>query len=519
MALLIIEIIMDMQNQCNYSSTLGINLQAYAATRHANNMYSFSNQRYSLKDAFGVSRATKLQSFLHKIAKSKQSSNLAIGRPGIDLRCGARLLHGGIQRKRSVDLVTAKPACLLKKYSKKERQAKSTAVSAKKPISSKAKVTPVGNIFLRRQSSRYILKSASNKNQLNRQSSFMVQKFCRDVSLERSMSDLMAPKSTTNTPDDLLLDYLRKVLSKQITSSVYLKDYLKLFSMYRGRFNRAYRYRSKSEGEPCNAMSQRKAQFSRYCLFTDYIHNLYTHHELLRDRYGSVPLLYTKSTNIKKQKPLLAASRSRANRSLKCAKTLEFSFLTANENLKSFSLAVKHFNSKGNFGFLYNKGSRKPKHKRAIKMGRASPQVRLDNSQPNGLHIKKPVGNIKNAVLFQKLVKSSVKADETQSKKLFIKQTLDNCLKKSFFHVKRDISQKRVQMVQEKPKPTRKAPPKPVYIDVDKVYRIPKTFGIRHQEIRCRDVHGTSLKAFRLKSLNIGKSSTLDQNMSCGKLN
>lgn len=107
----------------------------------------------------------------------------------------------------------------------------------------------------------------------NRSLSHMLkEKFSSSFSLFQSRCTF----SYGNVPlEDRFITYLKHTLSSFICSSVYLKDFIKIFSAYTSRTSSRYNFRSKSAGRCDQTLSSSKQISTECCLFTDYLFNIY----------------------------------------------------------------------------------------------------------------------------------------------------------------------------------------------------------------------------------------------------
>ena len=195
-------------------------------------------------------------------------------------------------------------------------------------------------------------------------------------------------------------------------------------------------------------------------------------------------------------------------------RTLDFDFFNLNEYLKEFSLAVKEFNAKGQLNATADARSKRYSVRLNASAIGGSGQARIDGSGVDHSVVKLPVGNIKSATMFQKMVAQSVSSDKKQARKSAMKKTIKSCLNKSFFYIRRGLQQKTSDCSEEVVDKVKRVKHKSVFIDVERVYNIPDMMKNKAKLEKSLDGMKTRFKVFRVKSVNTSMGIDGDRSLS-----
>ena len=381
---------------------------------------------------------------------------------------------------RSVDIITSKPRCMFKKVCVMPIPA------MQEIIQSKEELEPSNNKSKKKSLMRYTTARNSGmskklKQLKSRHSSTSLSRVPRFSSIEQNTPEGKKKGIVNNINEDRIFNYLQNTLSKLITESVYFKDYFKLFLKYKADLDRKYNYRSKSQDRNGKWHSVRKIHFNTYCLFTDFLHNVCMQYKLSRElkKQKTTTSRAVNLKNVKFMRSSLFKSIENEKQSGSITKISGFNFFGFNGALKELSYAIKNYNETGILYYNepdsledvdFNIGT-KNEARRSIMHNR---QTGLDYSI-----ISRPVNNTKSAILFQRLIRDSVSAEKKKAKKLQIKRKINNCILKSTFFVKNTVEKKKDEGKLKKPN-KEITKPKSAFIDIEKVYKIPKSFRLRN---------------------------------------
>lgn len=422
-----------------------------------------------------------------------------------------------IARKRSIDLLTSRPVNLLEKFVKREIN---TETRNDTPNTAKNGVVGVGPSSGSNSQKQPQKKSRTIHDYTNvkRRSSVIMFGLRRDFSIEQKKPSKSTFSLKLNTLDERKLEYLKKTLSSMVTESVYLKDFFKLFNSYLSNGNPKYHYRSKSASRLKNALSIRMKQSDEYCLFSDYVFNLYIYFNIKKEIKTKVSYIMEKNVihfselDVKPKEPLqVTESQPR--------KHFAFNFLTVNKYLKEFSYSIKRFNMTGQVVYVSLQGAKTPKYKtdkiKVDLMVLTKVEPEGGNAQTGPTHVL----NLKAANLFKKLVQHSVINEKHNVKKREIKTRLTNCLRKSFFYVKRDVEHKKMRDTLRSKYHFKTAGANRLLIDVNTMFKIPKTLDLENFSTSLKNDIKSATKNFRLKNFDSGSKAMLNPYLQNKRLN
>lgn len=446
------------------------------------NTSSLYGNSVKISDKFRLSKTSKLEHFFNNPSSKSRISRVKLDGAMNDLTRYTEVQNQVACRNRSFDLVTTKPRCMLKVLMTESGQKIEMTGSSQSSLQS-IKRKPPGQPLLKTQSSLRLDKYDLTQQPIIRSTTKNFKRLSKFASDEQHAKDGKTGDHLNVVLDDMILNFLKKTLSKVITESIYFKDYFKLFKKYKHDFDQAFRYRSKSESNLKCQLTKHKTLSKKFCLFTDYLHNIYARYKIMKDRdeknvCGNDGKMIVREM----RRPMLTKTQSLYKSSISSQRTVDFDFFNLNDYLKEFSLAIKNFNTLGTLKYDTKRNSMRMIRRNNIMPINVPPLSRMDSLNGDSILHSKPVVNIRSAVLFQKLVQHQVDADKKQEKKMFMKKTLNNCLNKSFFFIKRALKSRPKNKTRDIIESPSVSVINPTHIDIDKVYRIPKTFGSRQYE-------------------------------------
>lgn len=410
-------------------------------------------------------------------------------------------------RAKSNDRITSTPACQLKKFYERvhrikraEREESDRLKLALESKTEQIKKASSAKLMPVRRDSRCMTNLFADLGHLKKSIELPKIHLVWDLSIECKVKDKASSEPQLESTDERTLTYLLKTLSSILTESVYFKDFFKLFVRYQTNRSQQYRFRCKSALRLETKLSAAKLRSSGYCLFTDYLHNIYMHFNVLREARTRVS--YTMSKNI-----LLFTELDRLNLDNKTrqygggrgTQRASFNFFTLNKYLKEFSTSVKELNLGGRMRYTEVADTRVARKLRTLK----SPTPEIDMNI-----IQQPVLNIKSANLFQKIVQHTVMNEKVEAKKAMFKKKLKSCFNKSYFFIRRRPNKGSMDIKKSENVHSYSLHTGHGLIDMGKVYRMPKAMDVK----RFGDGFQGGLKLvsnqFRLKGFNLSRDSS-----------
>lgn len=411
-------------------------------------------------------------------------------------------------RRKSYDVTTKEPRCQLKQFhtrtmkENENRRRKARAINAfpasrdseykKRPVLLNKAPKRVSRTLSEAFFTRLEEKKENKLPSLNKSREFMFQINEIETRHVQSM-------------DEKLIGYLRRTLSSIVTESVYFKDYFKLFKRYQEKHKQAYRYRSKSESRfkpPGSACMQ---HIQDYCLFTDYLYNIYNH-------YNMVKAVKTKNSYKMNKNTILSTEidRLKMNKVALLPQAVSksfFNFFSLNKYLKEFSLAVKEFNQTGVLRYQKAPETNASKKIRRMKQMDADVDLCVDPPVVDQQMIQQPINNIKSVNLFKKLVQNTVVNEKQKARKQNKKKNLGICFNKAFFFIKNKFGKEDEEVQKKERSRSETSYHKKLVIELEKVYKLPKTVKFKQiADALTLDTTRATAK-FRLKSLNVNNGS------------
>lgn len=406
-------------------------------------------------------------------------------------------------RKRSVDKITSKLDCLLTKFVKNRNKIDTLNDVRQKLQHQTSTQMSCGNQkeYTQPQTRHKIVFDNPNTRRKSTLNFFGLR---RDQSTEKRMTEKCVFNEKLNILDERRITYLKRTLSSMITDSVYVKDFFKLYDNYKNGYNKRYHYRSKSASNVKTELSTQKQQQNEFCSFSDYVYNIYTHFNIKKERITKYAYMMDKSTILFSELDIKPETVTK-NTDTPLRQHFAFNFLTVNKYLKEFCHTVKYFNKSKKLVYIHLQGSVTPKYK----IGKIKLDIMItDNivTQESENHaLVQQLPNLKTANLFQKLVQNSVINEKHQTKKKEIHHSLTNCLRKSFFYLKRDVEKKRMQTSLKNQIQFKSIGANRLLIDINTMFKMPKTMNIENFSSSLKNDIKSATKNFRLKNFD-GKS-------------
>lgn len=446
--------------------------------------------------------------------RSRRSSKTRV--PGITVGRGSKL--GSKLRKRSVDLLTDKSTNQLMRFVKPPSLIKQELHQDQPKLGRPA----INSIQTTKENKTGYPKSrlTFDCSMSKRKSSIMLPAMRRDKPIEKTIVIQRSFDEQGNRVDELTLAYLWRTLSSMLTDSVYLKDIFRVFKSFNVKPVKAYQYRSRSADRSEDQLSTRKRRIFDKCLFQDYLHNIYLHFSLLKQSITRNSYMMDKNTILfseldkKNQKPVQPGDPQEKTR-----KHFVFNFLTVIKLLKEFVFAIKHMNKTGRLKYIEVQYVHQPKYrvdKLKLTSGNNSQltPVVLDSQI-----ISQPIHNLKSVNLFQKLVQHTVIAEKHLIKQKEIRSKIKNCLKKSFFFIRRDAGKKRVLENAVSSFKSKSVGVTRMFVDVNAMFKMPRTIQPPKITPSLKSDIKTVAKNFRLKNFNFKLQDTVSPYTMKPKLN
>lgn len=221
---------------------------------------------------------------------------------------------------------------------------------------------------------------------------------------------------------DRIIVFLKQFLSSNLYTSVYLKDFIKLYQKFVNNRLVNINYRSKSQHILKPLLSQKKHKFNRIHDFHGFLINLYKHYFISNNPAKRFTFGHILSENIKDVQAQRTSKKLKKIETSLVLKKYDFKFLKFNKDAKRFCLFIKEFNKNG-----YIKGKDKPnyytrriRNKKDVivpKINSANIVDKENNDNNRKLSTIQPVANKGSAFLFQKMVNIGLSKNNIAEKK------------------------------------------------------------------------------------------------------
>ena len=427
------------------------------------------------------------------------------------------------QKLKSYDKITKNPQCQLKRFYNKineftedQKQEFNTYDNSKSFSSSRVIKS---RYSMNRRNTKPMSKIIPDLQLLRQASGHNAAMFKKNFSIEKSIKPIQKKDILANNLDEKILAYLKRNLSSIITESVYFKDYFKLFKKYKDSTNQTYQYRSKSDSRLLDKGSYDKRRANDYCLFTDYLYNIYASYNIIKEQKTKVRYMMNKNILFYNEIDRLNANNvNLLNGVQNSSSRMVFNFFAMNKYLKEFSKFIKRFNKTSKISYVEDIKDKEVKELQKKK--ELKPDIsKYGNMTEVDLNIiQKPINNMKNANLFRKIVQHTVESEKQQVRKNMFKKKLNNCFQKSIFIIK--CFGKRNRSVKE-PEPSKLSTSKNknVCVDIGKVYKMPKTIDIKIFTDNVKNELKTTNRRFKLKSLSRSRDPCTKKQLNASRRN
>ena len=419
-----------------------------------------------------------------------------------------------VERNKSYDKITTRPRSQLRLFYKRTnrpRKNKNEQNMNEQPLERKPEVyKSVSNIkrTLSRKENRRGSKLPHELNFNKLPTSSIVPVLRKKPSIEKKLRVVQeTQESGQTTIDDTILAYLKRTLSSMITESVYFKDYYSLYKKYQNGCNQRYRYRSKSDPNLKTMFSRRKRQAFDYCLFTDYLYNIYIHYNIRKEIQTNINYIMDKNTIFYTEIDRLNAMNPYTRYGVtKVENSCFFNFFTLNKYLKEFSHSIKVFNQTNQLRYIEIYEPRRSKKIGMAKTPLVTTSMKNEEKEISTNVIQQPVNNLNSANLFQKLVQHTVDKEKQQARKQMFKKKLNNCFKKTLFFLGRRFrKQSKDNSIEINPSRSYATHRKKMPIDISRVYKLPKTMDIKKISGRVAEDFASTNREFKTHNFNISR--------------
>ena len=282
--------------------------------------------------------------------------------------------------------------------------------------------------------------------------------------------------------NDYIIELLRSILSGSIMQSVFVKDFMVLYTNFYQYPNYRFNYRSRSSASSKCLLSKRKDVVLKTATFREYIINMYKHFDITKNgsihksKFGHI--IKDDKENLNDSQVINTQFRNCNSPSL-IYKKYKFNYLVFNRDARHFVKSMKNYNKTNKFqpssvNVLKNKPI-KPKNAKWLYKPPKQCQTAIKQKPAE----KMPVKNSEATALFQKLVSITLDKSPTLEFKKEVKQKFTKAVKRTIVVTRLKNEQNTKNISKHKDLLMNKTPwvnsNKRLMIDINLLYKIPKT--------------------------------------------
>ena len=324
-------------------------------------------------------------------------------------------------------------------------------------------------------------------NLLRRRSSLISQAPRIKKSTKQNEVDNIDTKTSIKTYE-LMINYLKRILSITITKSVFMKDFIELFKQYSKNNQGKLIYRSKSLDSSKKKLSVRKQAALDTCLFTEYLHNIYSHYSTIKDMDSNISgtatknLLFRVTRNLKPEPP----NTNDKTYSMNSNGIFSFKFLAMLGYLKEFIYTIKHFNKTRCLSPSIIKAERRSKHEVQTHERKTLNQFPKNNFEVDASELAKFHPNYKLSKMFKTLSKPSAKEEKDALKPKKMRSKFANSIRKSLILIKINGDKKRAKDEAKSRFKSQSICISKKTTNISSIYKLPKTLKLNNLTLHTR---------------------------------